>query len=231
MAIAHICLDCGWDLARLRPRKEPHYNLFIVHCPRCESVSVRRVHPMMRMWKSIRRVDWALTMLVAQLILTAAFTVANLIGASSVAVGLWTIYRDNAGDDVLWFIMVPLLIIAPLTGAWLTAGFSHISAWKVWLGWYAWLLIMLVLNVTITLAGSDELAREVSIVWNIDPLEKAMYGALFAWLAGGPLLLVMLVFALPGIVLGRGVLWSFRRLGRSHWRVRRRMRRRALVTA
>jgi hypothetical protein len=127
--------------------------------------------------------------------------------------------------------MIPPLIVAPLTGAWLSAGFSHHRAWTVWLGWYAWLLIMLVLNTAITLAGSDELARNVSIVWNIHPMDKAMYGALFAWLAGGPLLLAMALFSLPGIVLGRGLLWSFSRLRRSHWRVRRRMHRKALVTA
>src|SRR5262245_7451405 len=120
MAIAQICLDCGLDLARIRIRQDPHYGLPIVHCPRCEAVSVRRVHPLAVAWKTIRRVDWSLTVLLVQIIFALAFTTATLISTYSLAIGLWTIASGNAGSDIYWFLLVPPLIVAPLTGAWLT---------------------------------------------------------------------------------------------------------------
>ncbi len=42
MAISHVCLSCGLDLARVRARLEPRYALPIVVCPDCGWAAVRR---------------------------------------------------------------------------------------------------------------------------------------------------------------------------------------------
>ncbi|HWB20253.1 MAG TPA: hypothetical protein VG711_08140 [Phycisphaerales bacterium] len=68
MAIAHICQGCGRDLARRRAQIEPHYHLPIVRCGECDFVNVRRPHPLPVGWKRLKQVDFALTVLVLQLI-------------------------------------------------------------------------------------------------------------------------------------------------------------------
>jgi hypothetical protein len=228
MAIAHICLACGWDLARVRVQTEPHYGLPIVICPRCDAVSVRRVHPIWKTWKTLRRIDWALTVLLAQIVLALGLTAANLVGAVSLAAALHRLIGTGAGRDIWWFLLVPTLVIAPITGAWLTAGFSHLKANRVWLGWVMWLLIVSFGALVVALAVDDEFAAKFRVETGLSTLGEMVT---ITALAGTALLAVMTLCAVPGILIGRGVLWSLAHLRAAQWRWRRRMARRARVTA
>jgi hypothetical protein len=77
MSLAHVCLGCGFDLARQRPRNEPYYGLPLIVCPRCATASVRRKHPIAVRWRQVRRVDWALSILLVKLLCALAITIAT----------------------------------------------------------------------------------------------------------------------------------------------------------
>ncbi len=67
MAISHLCLGCGFDLARVRTRPDPHYALPLVVCPDCGDAAVRRVHPLQLGWRAFLRVPASIIALVIQL--------------------------------------------------------------------------------------------------------------------------------------------------------------------
>ena len=69
MAISHVCLSCGLDLARVRALLEPHYALPVVVCPDCGWATVRRAP---QGGRSLYRLLVSLLTLISQLGLLAA---------------------------------------------------------------------------------------------------------------------------------------------------------------
>lgn len=229
MAIAHICLDCGWDLARVRPRMEPYYGLSIVRCPRCDGASVRRVHPLLKGWKSLRRVDWAMTILVVQIILASAATAATVLAVVSLVAATGMVIADKAGSDIAWFFFVPLAVVAPLVGAWLTAGLGHHRRLIVWLLWIAWTTLVALVAVVspFVVTGKFDFAEIGLGTASTAQVAIAAVAWFFAlWMTG---LLIFMTAAAVGIPLGMAFLWMAARARTQQWRWRRRMRRKALV--
>ena len=68
MAIAHVCLGCGFDLARVRAGADPHYGLPLIICPQCTTATIRRKHPLQKGFRFCLRLDWTLFILVAQVL-------------------------------------------------------------------------------------------------------------------------------------------------------------------
>ena len=133
MAISHVCLSCGLDLARVRARLEPRYALPIVVCPDCGHTAVRRKP---RAWRSFRRLMVSLLALAAQL----AMVVAGLAGLLAVSDELGdAIARGSFGglprDEIIFRLSVYAAFAVAL-GAWLTAGFSHARRTTTWLVFY-----------------------------------------------------------------------------------------------
>src|SRR5262249_31403891 len=146
MALAHICLGCGLDLARQHPRKEPHYGLPLVVCPRCATACVRRRHPIVVRWRQFRRVDWALSILVVKMLWALATITATgftMFGALMLMARWpqieheftsgWKSHLFALGMAAAWaFVILPCII-----GAWITAGLGHLTRRQAWIGWLA----------------------------------------------------------------------------------------------
>jgi len=223
MAIAHVCVQCGRDLARVRPQREPHYGLNLLRCPTCGAASVRRVHPVQGGWRRFRRLDFVATMIFLRLVgistltlfcaLSSIFTIAL---ASELRLG----GNERLPREAVIFAVMLFIIVPTLLGAFLTAAFAHIPRWKMWLGWLAWMGLILFM-----------IALHGPLDSQFDPRPNPNRSvAILPWLADGCWYIVLpgllatlaiLVAATPGIVLGRLLLRLRDMLIRSKWRWRR----------
>jgi hypothetical protein len=230
MAIAHVCLSCGFDLARIRARIEPIYRLPLVTCPRCGVHAVRRRHPIWRTYRTLLRVDAALTVLLVQFVLLVALLVANVCGALAVGeVVDGAIQRRKLSEGEIAILVAFGLIVPIATGTWLTAGLAH---WRRFAGWSAFFLsVALILFVAM---GAGFFGRAVADHGGLDWLVPVLYvvrpprAMLEMWKFIGMGLMVLP--AIAGVaVLGIPVGIRLRRLGRllrsRRWRWRRRRRR------
>lgn len=160
VAISHICTGCGTDLARERAGPEPHYGLWIVECPGCGGVAVRRRHRQLANRRRARRWRTAIWSLAGRVLLLTLATVAVLIASSILAETLQRVgLRWGDGFDILtgrtpwpgedWeytgasFVAIGWVLACVTAGAVLGAGLAH---WRWWAAWGAWagLLLMLV---------------------------------------------------------------------------------------
>lgn len=234
MAIAHVCLQCGWDLAWVRPQREPHYGLPLIRCPSCRAPAVRRVHPVKARWRQLVRFHWQTNILGFQFALIALFTFVTVMTAVGwlFMVAEWQ-RLHHPPRPTAWMTVWTFAILAPLTGAWLTTAFSHISRWRVWLGWLGWIaLILMIVSIhgpidreidhRPTLRG---VAGDPALVpWFFDGLQAVV-------IPGMLLAMLMMTTALAGMPLGFGVLRLGRAIRRAAWRGRRRRRRLSAAAA
>ena len=222
MAIAHLCLTCGTDLARTRPRREPYYGLPIITCPKCAAVSVRRVHPIWSRWKNFRRVDAALRILATQLILAALLAVISTMLCISLLIALAGELRGKPEDHLGWVLFCSFAI-APVTGTWLTAGFSHLQRWRVWLGWWLFMVLLLIITAVIC-DSSDEMPPGLEQLRNARA--NIFLEALRLLVLPGALVqAVFMLAALVGIPIGKLLIRLTGRTQWMIWRMRRRSRR------
>jgi hypothetical protein len=153
MAISHICLRCGMDLARVRAVPDPHYRLPVAVCPGCGGVTVRRPDAIVMGYRRARRLFSALLALGAQAVVGAGLLTAQ----ASITYGIVRECRDmqaampdllaamlgRGGNERLtvWIhesdgLMVLIMWTCMCVGAglWLTAGLAHLSriVWPVW---------------------------------------------------------------------------------------------------
>jgi hypothetical protein len=226
MAIAHVCLNCGRDLARVHPQREPHYGLALVTCPNCATACVRREHPVWRGWKNGRRSVFAIGVLAARLFISALLSLLNVL-AIFMSLFLWAELQrvDRGGTpqrippQAAIFLAFAYGLLAPLTGVWLTAGFEHIARWKMWIAWLGWMTLILLV---ISLHGplSDEIDPRGWSNWRGPMPEWILEGVLYIVVPGMVFGALLLVAALPGMLVGRGLLWLTGTVRRSRWRTR-----------
>ena len=226
MAIAHVCLGCGWDLARVRPQREPHYGLDLIRCPRCRAAVVRRKHPIWTRWRQFRRLDFAITVLGARVFITALLTFLNVMAAMLCVVLLSELRVDREWPDGAGVYLIMIFgMLAPLTGTWLTAAFEHIPRWRMWFGWLLWIALILVV---LSLHGpfEDQFDRR--------PSPQEYDGPIWQWMLegirniavpGAAATALMLIAAIPGLLVGRGLLRLTANVRRTRWRLGRRRRR------
>lgn len=96
MAVSHICLSCGLDLARVRAVTEPQYGLPVVVCPECSTGVVRRKDVLTARWREAVR-----TAAAVRAILSRILSGALLMGASVGAVFLLEAGGDSQGRSIL----------------------------------------------------------------------------------------------------------------------------------
>jgi hypothetical protein len=174
-------------------------------------------------------VDWALTVLAVQFSLVCAATVATVLSVISLVAAGSLIASDGVGSDAGWFIFIPLAIVAPMVGLWLTTGFSHHRRWIVWLGWFAWVTCLVTIVIAVPLLITGAFSLEFMELGNVEAtqLSIAVFVFVFAiWLTA---LTGFMTAAAVGIPLGKGLLWLLVQARSQQWRWRRRLRRKALV--
>lgn len=228
MAISHICLGCGADLAGERASPEPHYGLWIVACPRCGRVAARRWTRVLWQRRRARRVRAALVALGSRMALLLLATAAVLVGAWYMTatldeVGLgWEDLGGVVSGRIEWpaedwalrggpFVMGGWVLACLTAGAVLGAGLSH---WRWWAAWGCWGALLLGLMwIKPAWARVDVAFHEMT-----DPLgthgepRAAMWGrlaaaALASWLATG-----------LGVPLGRLIHRSHESAAARRWR-------------
>ncbi len=148
MAISHVCMGCGLDLARVRAAPEPHYGLPLVTCPRCAGACVRR-HPSRIGWRGARRLRRAAAGLAAQVAILLGSAAITTIASISMAVERFTprtVAQDfmavlRGDEDLLMsgplVAAVALLGWAVLVGLWLSATLRHLGVPRAILLWGA----------------------------------------------------------------------------------------------
>ncbi len=163
MAISHVCLGCGLDLARVRAAPDPHYGLPLVVCPRCGAACVR-VHPSRIGWRGTRRVRRATAGLAAQ----SAIILASAAITTTAAIAM-AVERFNPRAAVEEFIAVvqgeedlmttgallvagALLALGALVGLWLSATLRHMGAPRAILLWGAVVQAMVLATLIVQLA-------------------------------------------------------------------------------
>ena len=228
MPAAHLCRRCGYDLARQRARREPNYGWFVTQCPDCNGWAVRRRHPLVTGFRGLRRADWALTVVVFNLL--AGLGLAGILASGVVGIVRGTSDRSLAS---LWSddrgLLITLLVLIPIAfGTWLRAGLGHWPRRAAWLTAAALVLAIVTVAVWLdAIAPRIRLLIEGVIPSLIDRAFVVQTG--WTWLRAVTLVHVLMVIALAAAPLGRGLLWSFARARRALWSLRRRRGRRERV--
>ncbi len=146
MPSSHLCVHCGYDLARVRAQRDPDLRIWLVQCPQCTRFAARqRHHPAVLWFREFRKLDWTLGLLAVQTILLFFATLFSMLGVVYTADELFR--REFARQEVE--IAIIYFIFPIMVGIWLTAGFPHLARWKVWLGWGAWLLFIIMFGFVI----------------------------------------------------------------------------------
>jgi hypothetical protein len=215
MANSHLCITCGFDLARVRARPDPHYALPMVLCPGCGEAAVRRMHPSRHAWRTLLRVKTSIVAIALQSALLLGFTA----GVVAVCVfvgerwarGILAVPGDE--EQVLAVLAFGALPIA--LGAWLTAGLSHIGRFRVWLAFS----ILALLLISLDCVGDPLLRR------GLETCGLAVSPGDFRWdwfTARLVVLIAIMTVATAGIPLGAAALAAEHRWRRDRWRARRR---------
>jgi hypothetical protein len=157
MAISHICLGCGIDLARVRPAWGAPYALPLVICPGCGRAAVRRLDPLVAGWRQGRRIVLAVTILLVQI----GAALLLLVATTEVSA---TMSEDLARHRIIrtswleitrgfrtwmfrggWVVLAAAGVLAVAAGVWLGATLRHLRARSILLGWTLAILVMFLL--------------------------------------------------------------------------------------
>jgi hypothetical protein len=215
MAISHLCISCGWDLARVRVRRDPHYGLPLVHCPECGHTAVRRRHPISDRWRALLRLLTSLLAIVLQLAAAAFFLPMVIAACMEIGQGMPadTFRYYDPRDAVLFGALVFLLALG--TGAWFTAGLHH---WRRWVPWLVFIPPMaIVLSIDCVIAPAVvQFARERGFTDHFIAYEWDQLLMRSLALAG------IMIVAIAGLPLGHAMMALERRFRTWLWRTRRR---------
>ena len=229
MAIAHVCLGCGADLARIRVIRDPHYRLPIVTCPGCGEACVRRLDPILQRWRAFQSLAEALCALMVQVLIVLLLAPATA-GVVDVVPDLLPVVISGDLFDLLYGQSLAALVIGVtlpvLTGVWMTTGLGH---WRPWLARAVWgLLIAALLSWDMLRLASETIGNELGIVSGIGA-KAHLKLAFYDWILRVVVLFVFLMMTFAGSPLGAVLLKiharrQSRRWSRRRARLRRRMR-------
>ncbi len=215
MTIAHVCFGCARDLAGVRAVRDPHYALPLVICPDCGKACVRQTHPFHTRWIASLRIGTAVTALIFQNVVALTLICSTLV----VIAGALTLgYAAMIGEltrQAMINLGMSIGAVSIVTGAWLTAGLSHISRWQAWLGWMLLVVVLVGLIAAVSLGA---------LGGRVPDLVSWIVGTSVITAAACVPLGIVMVLALAGIPLGKLILsahCAFVR-GRFRWRRRRR---------
>ena len=215
MTIAHVCYGCACDLAGVRAIRDPHYALPLVLCPGCGKAHVRQTHPFHARWIASLRIGTAVTALIFQNVVALTLISSTLaVIAGALALGYAAMIGELTRQTMVNLGM-SIGAVSIVTGAWLTAGLSHISWWRAWLGWMLLIAVLVGLSAAVSLAVLAGRVPDL-VTWIVGT--SVITAAAFVPLG------ILMVLALAGIPLGKLLLTAHRAFvgGRFRWRRRRR---------
>ncbi len=227
MAIAHVCLGCGADLARTHVIRDPHYRLPLVICPGCGEACVRRVDPILQRWRAFQPAALALCALLVQLLIVFLLAPATALVIDAVPDFLPVPITGNVFDlldNQSISAMVVGVTLPVLTGVWMTAGLGH---WRPWLARAVWgLLIAGLLSWDVLRLAFETIGNELGIVSGIGA-EAHLKLAFYDWMLRVLVLFVFLMMTFAGSPLGAVLLKIHAQRQNRRWSRRRaRLRRR-----
>ena len=227
MGIAHVCLGCGADLARIRVIRDPHYRLPIVTCPGCGEACVRRLDPILQRWRSFQPLAVALCALSVQVLIVLALATATVLVIDAVPDLLPVRISGNVFDllyDQSFAALVIGVTLPVLTGVWMTIGLGH---WRPWLARAGWgLLIAGLLSWDMLWLAFETIGNRLGIVSGVGA-EAHLQLAFYDWILRVFILFVFLMLTFAGSPLGAVLLKIHARRQSRRWNRRRaRLRRR-----
>lgn len=215
MAIAHICLNCAKDLARQPALREPHYSLPLVICPDCNKASVRVPNYYSAKYKNLLRIITVFLTLLVQALFIIALAGATVAWVFLIGDVVFSMTDAEIARLHLTNIIVAIILTSIATGAWLTAGLSHIPKFKAWIGWSV--LLVIVTSIAFTIYFLSELNSAPN-------LALAAILAVLIIIVTSPAIIAIMLFATAGIPLGNFFLRMHRIFVRERWRWRKRNR-------
>lgn len=230
MGIAHICMECGQGLSRVRAQLDPHYGLSLVTCPRCEVVAVRHLSPAMKQWQAIKRSIVSFGVLGLQVALTVALLTLTIAAIISLQQGEFSPGRGLPVREYYFGLVMLLGVLPMFTGAWLTFAFRHLKLPTVLVGWVI-VIISLLSFIGIMVGIVDDVS---SLQYEL--LGFRAYGA-GVWIGLTSYVLpcmglfaLMMMMTLVGIIPGRlGTrLFTFARRRQQRWLMKQRRLRRSV---
>ncbi len=236
MALAHICCQCGFELARVRAAIDPHYGLPLVCCPGCGCQQVRRRHPAWLRWRQAQHFLQALThggislLLLFVVIVFSLILAENLLGEIDAS---WQMFQQllQAEYEITFNRVLDVLVIycwlgvaAVTGGAFVTGVLYH---WKRWIAWGSWAAILLLMSLRPVVWAWY---RDLMHTWYPDSWPLPAEIDWNAWLRGLAGTVIILGVSLFGAPIG----WAGVRAARNSqkrrlrkWRRKRRQRQRS----
>jgi hypothetical protein len=197
-------------------------------------VAVRHEHPTWKRWHQVRRIDWTLTILVVQVIVFLLLaTMTSLIipgvvfnSAPWIGVQVFDVRPPDELEirEVYWMCFWVLGVLGPLTGTWLTMGFSHLRRWKVWAAWGGLMLVIQFTFALMFIVATSDGGPFPMRIGTADLAARTFIAAGMYFAPGAIVLALIMVTALLGIPVGKTLLWTGKYIRSTRWRLRRRSR-------
>lgn len=227
MAISHVCLRCGTDLAFVRPSREERYGLRVVTCPACDQRAVRSTHPLKLEKRRLIRLDASLTMLALQLSLLVGFIAANL-GGGALIIEVADEWSNPHWSEERWIVIGVFGVAFPFaTGVWLAAGLSH---WER--GWSLvalWCTMLIPIALISLIEGVSDVERQIGYAPTLVSRENrlGMLGSRvgYEFFTRVGIMSILTVMMIPGLAVGRPLILLSDSFRRWRWGWRRRKRR------
>jgi hypothetical protein len=200
MAKAHVCVQCGNNLAHIRAHREPHYGFALVICPQCGYSCVRRRHPLVAGWRRTKGIIPAARALIVRFAVLAFLIIITVIQLETISDfighrdgGWWSLLAwRHAAMTVAAFVGVP-------TTAGIMLGFLlyHLRPVVAWASWGA---------IFICLMGAAVIADMIHsmLVESTSISAMTIAHSLLTFL-------VMWTAAWPGLLLGRVCAFAYER--------------------
>jgi hypothetical protein len=217
-------MSCGYDLARERVSRDPHYDLPMVKCPRCRTLAVRTIPQIVTAWKRFVRLDWTMSTLLVQCIACGLITLGMTI-CTVTACELYTSLAEGMvpNNDRLINAGIAVVLFAGVIGTWLTVAFHHWPRglqWPVW--WCVWIIgvhfIPFFAFSPIGVTWPGAVPTEYAEGWGERMRWLWLHVTVPATMAVSVLILLSISGVLPGLLILRGM----RLMQRMRWRQRRR---------
>ncbi|MHC4990465.1 MAG: hypothetical protein ACYTGC_05740 [Planctomycetota bacterium] len=151
MAIAHVCMGCGFDLSRLRAVPDPYYGIPLVACPACDRREAKRFRMLHARVRAGRRLLVAIRTIVSRLVLAMLLAWAHVNSVNE-------IIDSHGARDIVASVLIGVYAWI-IIGAWFTLTASHWRWWAVLTAWGALIAVLLTVPAVLNIVLDGLLVR------------------------------------------------------------------------